>query len=271
MRRGSGVRFLPFQPPMLQFFPLVMGMASGFLLVRERRARARFERLGGAVFETLLSAIDANDPQTGAHVRRVARYALVLADALGLDERSKRGLERGALFHDIGKIDQALFDILHDASRLTPEERRAVRTHPSRGARVLDPLDAFYPELSRIVIAHHERWDGRGYPRRLRAGRIPLAARIIAIVDAFDAITHRRRYKGAQSVEEAVRAIEEGRGAQFDPSLVDLFLLPPVLERVIQEMHAADRRERHPRPMRRHGGSSPTPDVTFRWRTPTRA
>src|SRR5471032_2935173 len=138
--------------------PFVIAAAvGGALSVRERRARQAMERFAGASLETLLNAIEANDPDTGMHVRRVAAVSLVIADAAGLDEHQQRAVERVALFHDIGKIHEALFDIVHDNTELTPDERRAIDTHPARGAQVLAPLEAFYPELPAGVIAHHER------------------------------------------------------------------------------------------------------------------
>src|SRR5918999_6280182 len=145
-----------------------VGATAGVVIVREHRARRAAERVAAATLETLLNAIDANDSQTGAHVRRVATYALIVADALGLSRRECETLERVALFHDIGKIHEALFDIIHDQSTLTPEEWNAIATHPQRGANVLAPLCGFYPELADGVLSHHERWDGTGYPRRLR-------------------------------------------------------------------------------------------------------
>src|SRR3954466_11016112 len=177
---------------------LSASIAAGGLLYREHTLRTKAERLSAATFETLLNAIDANDEITGAHVRRVAAYALILADAAGLDERTLRSIERVALFHDIGKLHGALTDIFHDTSKLTPEERRAVMTHPQRGAEVLEPLSAFYPDLGKGVAGHHERWDGTGYPRGFKGRRIPLASRVVAIADSFDAITHRRRYSHAR-------------------------------------------------------------------------
>src|SRR6476620_7451496 len=140
---------------MLRYLGLAVGAAGGILLVREHQRRLVAERLAAAVLETLLRAIDANDGETGAHVRRVARYALVLADAADLSKREVRNVERIALFHDVGKIDAALFDIIHDDSTLTPDERQAIRTHPERGANVLAPLAAFYPDLSKGVLSHH--------------------------------------------------------------------------------------------------------------------
>jgi putative two-component system response regulator len=115
------------------------------------------------------------------------------------------------------------------------------------------------------VAAHHERWDGTGYPRGLKGKRIPLVARVVAIADAFDAITHRRRYSHARSFSEAVRAIEEGRGTQFDPDLVDVFLSQPVLARIEEAMKEANGPQKNHR-NRRRGEAQRAPDVTFRWR-----
>jgi len=240
--------------------------AAGGLLFREHSRRAQAERLSAATFETLLNAIDANDATTGAHVRRVAAYALILGEAAGLDERTQRSIERVALFHDIGKLHGALTDIFHEQSKLTPEERRAVMTHPQRGAEVLAPLVAFYPDLGKSVAAHHERWDGTGYPRGLKGRRIPLPARVVAIADSFDAITHRRRYSHARSFAEATRAIQDGRGTQFDPELVDLFLTPSVSSKIGKAMRAAHTPKKKKGDNRRRGGTQSAPDITFRWR-----
>lgn len=251
---------------MREIVPASIGaVAAGGLLYREHSARAKAERLSAATLETLLNAIDANDGVTGAHVRRVATYALILGEAAGFDEHTLRSIERVALFHDVGKLHEALTDIFHDPSKLTLEERRAVMTHPQRGAEVLAPLSAFYPDLAKGVAAHHERWDGTGYPRGLKGKRIPLTARVVAIADSFDAITHRRRYSHPRSFEEAVKAIAEGRGTQFDPELVDLFLSPPVLAKIERAMRQANAPQKK-RQSRRKGELARAPDVTFRWR-----
>jgi HD-GYP domain-containing protein (c-di-GMP phosphodiesterase class II) len=237
------------------------------LLIRERRGRIHAERLGASTLETLLNAIDANDAVTGAHVRRVASYALILCTAADFDERTCRSVERVALFHDIGKIHEAITDIFHETSKLTSAERRVVMTHPQRGADVLAPLATFYPGLPRGVLSHHERWDGSGYPRGLKGKRIPLEARVVAIADTFDAITQSRRYKKARSIAVAAEAIQEGRGTQFQPDLVDLFLSEPVMESVRQTF-AASQRPRlrsHRRDGKRIG--RPVPDLRFRWQT----
>jgi HD-GYP domain-containing protein (c-di-GMP phosphodiesterase class II) len=248
--------------------PLAFGATGGALLLQEFSSRERAERLAAALLETLLNAIDANDSQTGAHVRRVARFALILADAAELDERTRHSVERIALFHDIGKISEALFDIIHDDSGLSPAERREIATHPQRGADVLAPLGDFYPDLPEGVLSHHERWDGTGYPRRLRGEQIPVAARIVSIADTFDAITFSRRYRRGRSPVDAADRIAAGRGTQFDPDLTDLFLLPPVFEQVEEAMSEALRRTtpRPSRDRRRGAKESEAPDVNFRWR-----
>jgi putative nucleotidyltransferase with HDIG domain len=241
-------------------------MLPGFL----RGGRGSAERFAAAALESLLRAIDANDPQTGAHVRRVCAYALIIADALGVDSDECRTIELAALFHDIGKIDQALFDIVRDEGELTPAERRAITTHPRKGAEVLAPIANFHPRLAEAVLSHHERWDGKGYPRQLRGRRIPLAARVVSIADTFDVTTHGRRYRNGVSPDAAARILLDGRGTQFDPELVDLALLPPVLGEMIAEMHGASRQP-HKLPARRKAmGREQAPDVEIRWRTRTR-
>jgi HD-GYP domain-containing protein (c-di-GMP phosphodiesterase class II) len=241
-------------------------VAGALLLRNELKARQAAERIAAASLESLLKAIDANDPDTGAHVRRVAAYALVLADAAGLANHEKRSVERVALFHDIGKIHEALFDIIHDARALTPAERKAIATHPQRGADVLAPLTGFYPDLPEGVLSHHERWDGTGYPRQLKGARIPLAARVVSIADTFDAITHSRRYRDGRSANIARDTILQGRATQFDPNLVDLFVFPPVFDRMLATSREVSR-WREPIQSRRTGhDEEQVPDITFRWR-----
>ena len=256
--------------------------AAGWAWRHDRSRRLSAERLAAATLETLLYAVDANDEVTGRHMRRTAAYALCIAEGLELSEPERRTVERVALFHDVGKLHAALFDIVHDDSKLTPEERVQIATHPERGAEVLTPLAAFYPELPAGVLAHHERWDGTGYPHRLAGERIPFPARLVAIADTFDAITHSRRYHGAEGPDRGFQVIREGRGTQFDPRLVDVFLSPAVQRKVsrtfarsndqgpttpsviLDRPHGPGRAER-----RVDEVESSVPDVRFRWRAPT--
>ncbi len=257
------------QQDMLRLVPFLLGAVGGAFFLRERRLRLGAERLGGATLETLLEAIAANDPGTGAHVRRVADYSLLLAEAADLDAHTQRSIERVALFHDIGKLDSAITDIIDDARGLTPDERRAIMRHPRMGAEVLSPLTQFYPDLPEGVLSHHERWDGTGYPRHLKGKRIPISARVVAIADSFDAITHARAYSHARTLKTAVEKIAAGRGGQFDPELTDLFLSPPVLESVAKSMRESHTRHSGPQRRRPAGSKAAAPDITFRWRTAT--
>ncbi|MDB4880215.1 MAG: metal-dependent phosphohydrolase region [Gemmatimonadetes bacterium] len=243
--------------------------ATGVALLvssRQRRAQKTAERFAAASLETLLNAIDANDAETGAHVRRVATYALILADAADLPKRQRRAVERVALFHDVGKIHEALFDIIHDDAKLSPADKRAIATHPRRGAQVLSPLNGFYPDLPEGVLSHHERWDGKGYPRCLKGRRIPLAARIVAIADTFDAVTHQRRYRGGQSAEVGRQVILDGRGSQFDPEFVDLFVFPAVFEQVVAALTRVSHWAEPVQPRRTGRDEANVPDISFRWR-----
>lgn len=242
--------------------------AAGALLMRAERRRQRAERFAAAALESLLRAIDANDGQTGAHVRRVARYALIIADALGVDDATRRTIELTSLFHDIGKIHEALFDIVHEHSRLTPAQRREIATHPQRGAEVLAPVAYFHEDLAEAVLAHHERWDGSGYPLGIRGENIPLAARVVTIADTFDAITHRRRYRDGKTAREAGNIILQGRGTQFDPALVDLMLLPAVFDQLTRAHRFAMRPTTLHSRRRDHIVEHP-PKVRIRWRTRT--
>lgn len=263
--RGALLAHMPaMRPPLF----LALGSALGVLLVRQRRDSRRSARLAAAALETLLNAIDANDAETGAHVRRVAAYSMILARAARFGEPTIRSVERVALFHDIGKIHAALFDLVHDEdAQVTPDERRLIATHPRRGADVLEPVSFFYPELAEGVLSHHERWDGSGYPRCLAGEDIPLEARVVAIADTFDAMTHHRRYRRAQRIEDALRTIADGSGTQFDPVLVSLFLEPGVCGQIrrIARQHLLPGRGPQ-KAERRHHEEAKAPDIPFRWR-----
>jgi len=132
---------------------------------------------------------------------------------------------------------------------------------------VLAPIASFHPWLADAVLSHHERWDGKGYPRGIHGRAIPLAARIVTLADTFDAVTHRRRYRHGRTAREAAQVILQGRGTQFDPELVDLMLLPPVFEQLTRAHRTATRVGR-PKPNRRDGRvKERAPRIQIRWRT----
>jgi HD-GYP domain-containing protein (c-di-GMP phosphodiesterase class II) len=136
----------------------------------------------------------------------------------------------GSLLHDMGKIDDRFFHIVHSRGPLSEEERTEMEFHPHLSARILEPLEPIHPGIAGIVASHHECWDGTGYPRGCGGEEIPLGARIIAIADAFDAMTQPRAYKDGMPVNEAFEQLKKGAGRQFDPTLVELVHTPAVLD-----------------------------------------
>lgn len=174
----------------------------------------------------LSAALDARDHETEGHARRVTAYTLVLADALKIhDPATREAIEWGALLHDVGKIGVP-DAILHKPGELTEEEWRVMRRHPDIGYEILQSIPFLKPAVP-VVRHHHERWDGMGYPLRLRDCEIPLPARIFAIADTLDAITTNRPYRSARPFRAAFGEIHRMRGTQFDPEIVDVFTTIP--------------------------------------------
>ena len=204
-------------------------VGAGWALDAARRGR-QARQTHRTLVELLLNALTADDPVTARHSRRVADLSFALAEEAGMARRDRATLRVAALLHDMGKIDDRFFHIVHSRKPLTPEQRRQMNHHPDLSARILRPLEPLHPGIMRIVSSHHECWDGSGYPHHLAGEEIPLAARIIAVADAFDAMTQPRRYRDPLSVEEALDALEEGAGRQFDPCLIGLVEHGAVLE-----------------------------------------
>lgn len=170
----------------------------------------------------LTSAIDASDPFTHGHSFRVSRYALRIGRALGLSSRDMEMLEYAGLLHDIGKI-AIQNDILLKVGPLTEEEWRSLKAHPNIGADIVEQLK-FLKEAAEVIRSHHERPDGMGYPRGLKGDEIPLAARILNVVDAFDAMTSDRPYRKALPIERVIEELETYRGTQFDREIAEIIL-----------------------------------------------
>jgi putative nucleotidyltransferase with HDIG domain len=181
-----------------------------------------------STLNALVAALDAREHETEAHSRRVGDYALHLAEAMGVARESREEIRKGALLHDIGKI--GISDrILLKPGKLTPEEWIEMRKHPEIGYWILMGSHELRT-ASEIVISHHERWDGDGYPNRLNGANIPLGARIFSVVDTFDALTSNRPYRRSESYESARKEIETNAGTQFDPIVVEHFLrVPPAV------------------------------------------
>ncbi len=174
------------------------------------------------VILTLASSIDARDPYTAGHSERVSMYAEALGRTISLDPRDLGTLRLGGLLHDIGKVAVSDGVLLKD-SALTAEERREVQTHPAKGARIVGHLRTF-SRVFPIVLSHHERLDGSGYPEGLSGPAIPLLVRIASIADVFDALTTARPYRSSFSVEGAFNMLAEEAGkGWWDPTLVREF------------------------------------------------
>jgi putative nucleotidyltransferase with HDIG domain len=178
-----------------------------------------------AVLDALLAALDTRDTETEGHSERVTAYTMILAEQLGVPQEELYHIERGALLHDIGKIGVP-DRILLKPGPLTEDEWIEMRKHPVVGFKMCANIE-FLKGAAQIVLHHHERWDGNGYPDGIEGEMIPLGARIFSVVDTFDAMTTDRPYRKALSYEDARSEIERNRGTQFDPAVVDAFLSIP--------------------------------------------
>ena len=187
-----------------------------------RDARRTLQRAYVEFVGSLASALDARDPYTAGHSRRVSEYSLAIGRQLGLDAEQLDDLRIGALLHDIGKIGVP-DKILQKAGALNNEEFAILREHPTIGRRILEGVKGFHPYLP-VVELHHENWNGKGYPLGLEQDRTPLQARIVKIADAYDAMTSDRPYRRGMSDAEAVRRLEEASGTEFDTVIVQAFV-----------------------------------------------
>lgn len=174
------------------------------------------------IITSFVKAIEARDPYTQGHSQRVASYALMMGEKLNWSHELKEKLNNAALLHDLGKIGIP-DSILHKKGRLTEEEYEMIKKHEVISIKILEPLKEI-KEILPWIMYHHEKWDGTGYPHGLRANNIPLGAQIIALADAFDAITTGRDYRTALSTEDAIKELEASKGRQFNPQLTDIFV-----------------------------------------------
>jgi HAMP domain-containing protein len=174
-----------------------------------------------SLVDVLVRALESRDGESGS-LSRLARAAVALGDGLELDRAQREALELGALLHDIGEI-RIPESVLHKPGPLTPEERLLVQGHPQAGVEILEVVPLLTPALD-VVAGHHERYDGGGYPQGLKADEIPLVARVFAVVDALDAMTHDRPYRAARPLEDALVVLKDEAGRHFDPRVVDAAL-----------------------------------------------
>ena len=184
---------------------------------------SQLNKLYMSTIETLAMAIDAKDQITHGHIRRVQQYAVGLARRMGLtDPKQISAIEAASLLHDMGKLAVPEY-ILNKPGKLTPAEFDKMKLHASVGADILSAIDFPYPVVP-IVRHHHENWDGTGYPDGIKASEIPIGARILSVVDCFDALTSDRPYRPRLSDADAIRILIERRGSMYDPLVVDTFI-----------------------------------------------
>ncbi len=189
-----------------------------------KRALSELEIAQAETVQRLSMAVEFRDEDTGAHIERIGRFSVLLAEHIGMDADFCERLRHAAPLHDVGKV--AIPDaILLKPGPLTPEERAIVETHAEEGHRLVRGSSSSILDMAAtIALSHQEKWDGSGYPRGLKGEAIPIEGRIVAVADVFDALTSDRVYRKAFSVDEAIGMMREQRGRHFDPVLLDAFM-----------------------------------------------
>jgi putative nucleotidyltransferase with HDIG domain len=171
---------------------------------------------------SLVTLLDARIPQEYTHSPHFSRLVVAIAHQMHLDDKQTESLKYASLLHDAGKIDVPL-EILTKTTKLTPGEYKIIKRHPVMGAQMLRPFQMLRPVIP-IIMHHHERYNGTGYPSRLKKGQIPLGARVMSVADAFEAMVYGRPYRERIDVDNAIKEIKKKSGTQFDPKVVDAFL-----------------------------------------------
>lgn len=184
---------------------------------------AERERSHEEMIRALAQAIEAKDPYTSGHVTRVCNYSVRLAQAMGLPASFVKDLNTAAMLHDVGKISTP-DSILMKQGALTDEEFEIMKQHVVHSARIIRDIRSVSPEIQKMVLGHHERWDGKGYPQGLKGEQIPMGAQIMAVADAYDAMTSHRPYRQGLEPHEAMRRLEKGAGTQFNSEVVSYFM-----------------------------------------------
>ncbi|WP_174733647.1 HD-GYP domain-containing protein [Mesobacillus harenae] len=212
------------------FFPTVILLVISFIayvLLKRFQGyvaaiKSSYDKQLDGIVKGVIATIELKDPYTRGHSERVAYYAKSLAIATGkFSEDDLTSFHYACLLHDIGKVNIP-DSILMKPGKLSTEEYEVIKTHPVVGAEAIRKVKGLGDNID-VILSHHERWDGKGYPEQLSGQKIPVLARVVSIADAFDAMTSSRSYRSALSVEDAYERIIEGHGTQFDPELVKVF------------------------------------------------
>lgn len=191
-------------------------------VTEEFKLKEKVERTYLDTIEALASLVDARDPYTGQHSKNVSKYTAMICSKLDITQQEKDRIILSASFHDIGKVGIG-DNVLNKAGKLTDEEYDIMKKHPSIGADIISKIQGF-EDISDMIRYHHERWDGRGYPSKLKENEIPFGSLIIAIADTYDAITSDRVYRKGLGKDKAIQILKEEKGKQFNAELVDVFL-----------------------------------------------
>jgi HD-GYP domain-containing protein (c-di-GMP phosphodiesterase class II) len=224
IRSENGKEFGTIEAELMKSTSLMLGVH----LINQRQY-SELQHMFEGMIQSLVSALDAKDTYTHGHSNRVAELSVILARRLGYQEEQLANILMGGILHDIGKIgvDEA---VLRKPGKLTDEEFEQIKQHPTIGFDILKGIRKLAPILP-IVRNHHESWDGRGYPDELAGEDIPRDAQIVAVADAFDAMTSDRPYRRGMSLEKVTEIFKQGRGTQWAPDVVDALLsLPEVME-----------------------------------------
>lgn len=231
---SKGLAFVTVSAVLL--FLMIRTQTRRLILANEEKAEAQKE-----IIRRLATAAEWRDDETGEHVSRVAEFAYTIAKQYGLDEESCERIKVTAPMHDVGKIGVPDDIVLFDGA-FSQEQRKKMQLHTIIGGQILANGDSeLLQTAQRIALSHHERWDGQGYPYRLKGEEIAIEARITAVADVFDALLSPRRYKRAWSWQDSVDEIVSNSGTQFDPKVVEAFeMCLPDLERTWKRLKSVD-------------------------------
>jgi putative nucleotidyltransferase with HDIG domain len=218
----------------LEFFGLLLVLVPLFFVRLAYQNSYRLEQANRELLELMVKSIEARDSYTSGHSLRVATYAKTLARALGLGAKEIEQIETAALLHDVGKIYEEYAVVLRKKGKLTEDERLLMRTHPVRSAELVGTISGLKGYVEQCVRAHHESYDGGGYPDGLAGTEIPIGARIIMVADTADAMMTDRPYRVALSYERVIDEFERCSGVQFDPEIVRTFKHSTAIRRLIE-------------------------------------
>lgn len=226
---------------------LALGVALPLFGLRQLyKTNWQLETINEELLQLMVAAIEARDPYTSGHSRRVAQYSKIVARAAGLSKRAVDRVVTAALLHDVGKIHEEFAPILRKPGQLNEEEFGIMRTHPEKGATLVDKVTQFR-DLVPAIRGHHESWDGNGYPDQLSGESIPLWARVIMFADTIDAMTTDRPYRDALDPDSARAELIAQSGRQFDPAIAELLTSPrnwSQIDQAVRANHAPLQRER---------------------------